>query len=55
MDPRSNSRYKRAQSLQYFQRHHHGWCRWENFGNYAFQIVSNRYFRVMISWEEGTN
>ena len=33
----------------------HGRCRWENFLNYAFQIVSNRYSRVMTSWKEGTN
>ena len=27
----------------------------ENFEKYAFQIVSNHHFRVMISWKEGTN
>ena len=25
-----------------------------NFENYARQIVSNRYFRVIIPWKEGT-
>ena len=27
----------------------------KNFENHAFQIVSNRYFRVIISWKQGTN
>ena len=35
--------------FEYFQRHA------PDFENYDRLIVSNRYFRVMISWKEGTN